>query len=304
MFGYPGRMTQSLLGGIEAGGTKFVCVLGTSDGTILRRERFATRGPDETLADVRAFFDRAAGEHRLTAIGIAAFGPLELRPQNPAFGHISVTPKPGWSHADLVGPLRHLGVPVGIDTDVNGAALAEARWGAARGCRQFVYFTVGTGIGGGAVIDGRTVQGLVHPEIGHVSVPRQPGDDYPGGCPFHGDCLEGMASGPALAGRWGQPAEHLSGSALERAVDMEAAYLAAGIRNVTYTLAPERVIIGGGVHTLPGLFPAIGRHLRAQLNGYPGLAEHADDDYVVPAGCGDDAGPLGALALAELARTD
>lgn len=288
-----------VLGAVEAGGTKFVCVTGRADGTILARERFDTRDSAATIADMCAFFARAVDTGvRLSAIGIAAFGPLELRTDHPAFGHISVTPKPGWSHTDLVGPLSRFGVPVGVDTDVNGAALGEGLWGAARGLGQFVYLTVGTGIGGGVVVAGRTVRGLVHPEIGHVSVPRQDGDSFAGTCPFHGDCFEGMASGPAIAARWGRPAQDLTGDELARAVELEGAYLAAGIRNVVYSLAPQRIIIGGGVRNLPGLFPAIRRNLAQQLNGYPGLVEQSGEDFVVPAGCGDDAGALGALALA------
>lgn len=290
---------QEVLGGVEAGGTKFVCVTGLADGTILTRERFDTRDPESTVAEMRAFFARAtAGGQRIAAIGVAAFGPLELRRDHAEFGHIGVTPKAGWSHTDLVGPLTDFAVPVAIDTDVNGAALGEGAWGAAQGLDQFVYLTVGTGIGGGAVVGGATIKGLVHPEIGHMCVARQPGDDFPGVCPFHGDCFEGMASGPAIAARWGSAAEDLSGDELTRAVDVEAAYLAAGIRNVVYTLAPQRIVIGGGVRNLPGLFPAIRRHLADQLNGYPGLPEHAAEDFVVPAGCGDDAGTMGALALA------
>ena len=295
-------VSRDVLGGVEAGGTKFVCVTGLADGTILQRERFDTRDPASTVADMRTFFDRVLqGGQRLAAIGVAAFGPLELRRDHVAYGHIGVTPKAGWSHTDLVGPLAAFDVPVAIDTDVNGAALGEGAWGAAQGLDQFVYLTVGTGIGGGAVVGGATIQGLVHPEIGHVSVARQADDEFAGVCPFHGDCLEGMASGPAIAARWGRPAEELSGDELTRAVDVEAAYLAAGIRNVVYTLAPQRIVIGGGVRNLPGLFPAIRRHLADQLNGYPGLPEQVAEDFVVPAGCGDDAGTMGALALAAAA---
>jgi fructokinase len=294
---------QEVLGGVEAGGTKFVCVTGTADGTILSRERFDTRDPQSTVAEMRDFFARLISDgQQLAAIGVAAFGPLELRRAHAEFGHIGVTPKAGWSHTDLVGPLAQFGVPVVIDTDVNGAALGEGTWGAATGLDQFVYLTVGTGIGGGVVAGGVTVQGLVHPEIGHISVGRLAGDDFAGVCPFHGDCFEGMASGPAIAARWGRPAEDLSGDDLVRAVDVEAAYLAAGIRNVVYTVAPQRIVIGGGVRNLPGLFPAVRRHLADQLNGYPGLAEHGADDFVVAAGCGDDAGTMGALALAASAE--
>jgi fructokinase len=189
---------------------------------------------------------------------------------------------------------------VGFDTDVNGAALGEGRWGAATGLDTFVYLTVGTGIGGGAVVGGRVAHGLVHAEMGHVSVVRRPGDQFPGTCPFHGDCFEGMASGPAVAARWGRSGDRLAGSDLETAVDIEAFYLAQGLRNIVYTVAPQRIVIGGGVPKMPGIFPAIGTHLTAALAGYPGLPEHATDAFVVPPGLGDRAGIAGGFVLAEL----
>jgi fructokinase len=292
-----------MLGGIEAGGTKFVCVIGASPDRIVREARFPTRDPAATIADAIAFFRAAAGDgHPIDALGVASFGPVELRPGDPRYGFVTTTPKPGWSGIDLVGPLRAaLGVPVGFDTDVNGAALGEGRWGAARGLRDFVYVTVGTGIGGGAVAGGAPVHGLPHPEMGHVSVTRLPGDDFPGICPFHGDCLEGMACGPAIAARWGRPAEELRDDDLRRAVEIEAHYLAAGLRNVVYALAPERIVLGGGVAGLPGLLPAVRARLAAALGGYPGLPEHGADAFLVTPGLGGAAGAAGALALAEAA---
>jgi len=291
-----------ILGGIEAGGTKFVCLLADGAGTILAEARFPTRGPGETMGEVLGFFrSAAAGGIRPDAVGIGAFGPLELRPGD-RYGHIASTPKPGWSGADLVGPVRAaLGVPVEIDTDVNAAALAEARWGAAQGLGSFVYMTVGTGIGAGALVDGRPIHGLVHPEMGHVSVPRQAGDDFPGICPFHGACFEGMASGPAMSARWGVPAQDLVGEARDRAVDLEARYLAEGLRNIVYALAPERIVIGGGVAEMPGLLPAVQARLVERLGGYPGLDEHAAEGFLTAAGLGQMAGPRGTLALAEIA---
>ncbi len=203
---------ERLFGGIEAGGTKFVCLVGDHEGTILAERRLPTRGPRETMADAIAFLREASAADPLQAIGVGAFGPLDLRP-GPGYGRILATPKPGWSGAEIAGPLRDaFGVPVAVDTDVTAAALAEGRWGAARGLATFAYMTVGTGIGVGIVAGGRPLHGLVHPEAGHVSVPRMPGDDFPGVCPFHGSCLEGMASGPAMAARWGVPAEDLSGA--------------------------------------------------------------------------------------------
>lgn len=292
-----------MLGGIEAGGTKFVCVVGTPPDGVVREARFPTRAPAATLADAIAFFREAVADGlAIDAIGIACFGPLELRRDHPGYGRITATPKPGWSGADVAGTIGEaLGLPVGFDTDVNGAALAEARWGAGRDVRSLVYVTVGTGIGGGAVIDGVPVHGLPHPEMGHVSVDRLEGDDFPGICPFHGDCMEGMACGPAMAARWGRPAQELRGEQRDRAVAIEAHYLAAGLRNAVYALAPERIILGGGVAGLPGLIPAVGERLVAALAGYPGCSEHADPAFVVAPGLGDRAGAAGALALAETA---
>ncbi|MGH3916677.1 MAG: ROK family protein [Pseudonocardiaceae bacterium] len=291
------------LGGIEAGGTKVVCLVGSDPEHIVGQARIPTGEPTQTLAQVVRFFrDHVAASGPLTAIGIASFGPVELRRSHPRYGFITTSPKPGWAYVDVVGPIRHtFGVPVGFDTDVNGAALGEGRWGAAQGLDTFVYLTVGTGIGAGAVLEGRIAHGLVHPEMGHLSVPRQPGDDFPGSCPFHGDCWEGMASGAAMAARWGRPAEQLNGAELRAAVELEAAYLAAGLRNIVYAIAPQRIVIGGGVAALPELLPGVRAQLIEMLSGYPGVPEHGTDDFVVPAALGPLAGPVGALVLADQA---
>ena len=290
-----------MLGGVEGGGTKFVCVIGTGPGTILRTTRIEVTDPSTTLAAAVRFFREAVdGGVSLDAIGIASFGPVELRRGHPRYGFITNTPKPGWSWTDMIGPFKAaFGVPVGFDMDVNAAALAEGRWGAARDVGSFVYLTVGTGIGGGAVVDGRLLPGLGHPEMGHVAVPRRPHDAFAGVCPFHGDCLEGMASGPAVAARFGRRAEELDGTEREAAVTIVAWYLAAGLSSLVYALAPERFVVGGGLGSMPGLVPAIRTELIARLGGYPGLAEHADQGFVVPAGLGGMAGPLGSLVVAE-----
>jgi fructokinase len=265
--------------------------------------RIEVRGPDETLAAAIDFFRSAVARGiRLEALGVGSFGPVELRPGHQGFGHITATPKPGWAGTDMVGPFAAaLGVPVGFDTDVNAAALGEGRWGAARGLRSFVYLTLGTGIGGGAVVDGRLLHGLGHPEMGHVAVGRRVGDDFAGVCPFHGDCFEGMASGPALAARFGRRAEDLLEGDRAAAVGLVAHYLAAGVRTLVYTVAPERVVVGGGVATLPGLIPAARAALVEALAGYASLPEHADASFLVPADLGQMAGPAGALILAQQA---
>jgi fructokinase len=291
------------LGAAEVGGAKVFCLVGSDPDHIVAQTRIPTRRPTETLAEVFAFFQQEVSSGGpLAAIGVASFGPLELRRSHPRYGFIRTTPKPDWSDVDMVGPVRSaLGLPVGFDTDVNAAALAEGRWGAARGLDTFVYMTVGTGIGVGAVVKGRILHGLGHPEMGHLSVPRQAGDDFAGHCPFHGDCLEGMAGGAAITARWVRPAEQLGGDELRAALRLEAAYLAAGLGNVVYAIAPQRIVIGGGVAGLPGLFPLVRASLAKTLAGYPGLTEHAADDFVVPAALGSLAGPAGALVLADRA---
>jgi fructokinase len=286
-------------GGVEAGGTKFVCVLGTGPDDIRARARIDTTSPGETLAASVAFFREQASVHGVPeAIGVASFGPVELRRDHPAYGLITTTPKPGWTNTDVVGPFSDaFGVPVGFDTDVNGAALGEWTWGAGRGLASIIYLTVGTGIGGGAIVSGQIAHGLVHPEMGHVSVTRQPGDGYPGHCPFHGDCLEGMAAGPAIEERWGRRGEAL-GELTEGAVELEAAYLASGLRQFVYTLAPERIVIGGGVSEMPGLLERVRSRLLEEMAGYAVQPEHEGADFVVPPGLGSGSGAAGALALA------
>lgn len=296
-------MTLARLGAVEVGGTKILCLVGSDPDHIVAQTRIPTGKPAETLAQVLAFFQREVSSGGpLAAIGIASFGPLELRRSHPQYGFITSSPKPGWKYVDMIGPFRRaLAVPVGFDTDVNAAALGEGRWGAARGLDTFVYLTVGTGIGAGSVVEGRLIHGLGHPEMGHLSVPRQPGDHFAGHCPFHGTCWEGMASGAAIAARWGSPAEQLGGDKLRAAVQLEAAYLAAGLRNIVYAIAPQRIMIGGSVTRLPGLFPLVRANLREALAGYPGLGEHAAGDFITPPALGPLAGPAGALILAHRA---
>jgi len=290
-----------LLGGIEAGGTKFVCAVGNRQGELLVEERFPTTDPSETLARAIEFFrsqQRRLGPIR--TLGIGSFGPIDLHKDSPTYGHITATPKPGWSHTDVVGAMRNeLNIPVEFDTDVNAAALAEWRWGAGQGLENLVYLTVGTGIGGGGLISGRLIHGLVHPEMGHVRIPRDAEQDpFPGTCPFHGDCLEGLASGPAMAKRWGQPAESLAAD--HSAWDLEAHYLALALANFVCTLSPQRIVLGGGVMEQSQLFPLVRQKLQQLLNDYvasPALTEGIDQ-YVVPPGLAERAGVLGAIALA------
>lgn len=288
-----------LLGAIEAGGTKFVCAVGTGPDDVRAIERFPTTTPGETLAHVVAFFRDHPAAQGLKAVGIGSFGPVDPNPASTTYGFIITTPKPGWAQTDFAGTIgRALGVPIAFDTDVNAAAVGEHRWGAAQGLDTFVYMTVGTGVGGGGLVRGRRMRGLVHPEMGHIPVPRAPGDAFAGNCPFHGDCLEGMASGPAIEVRWGRPASELPPG--HEAWAMEAHYLAAALHTFVCMLSPQRIILGGGVMHQEHLFPLIRTRLRQRLNGYvqaPALSEGIDA-YVVPPALGDRAGVLGALALA------
>jgi fructokinase len=287
-----------LYGGFEVGGTRCACAVGTAPDDVRALTRFDTTTPDTTLARAIGFFEPYRDE--LTALGIGAFGPLDLHPGSPRFGSITSTPKPGWAYTDLVGTLRRaLGLPVALDTDVNAAALGEYRWGAAQGLDTFVYLTVGTGIGGGAMVNGRLLHGLLHPEMGHVRIPHdRQADPFAGLCPYHADCLEGLASGPAIAARWGQPAQTLPPE--HAAWSLQARYLALGLTTIICTLAPQRLILGGGVMQQSHLFPRLRSEVRTLLNNYvqvPALHSRIDT-YIVPPGLGDRAGVLGAIALA------
>ena len=288
-----------LFGGIEAGGTKFVCAVGTEPDDIRAQERFPTTTPEETIDRAIAFF-RSQSFGPLRAIGIGSFGPVDPNKRSPAWGYITTTPKPGWRNVDFAGPVHAaLGVPVAFDTDVNGAALGEHRWGAAQDIDTFIYLTVGTGIGGGAMVEGRLLHGLVHPEMGHIPLERRADDDFPGFCPFHGSCLEGLAAGPALERRWGRRATALPAD--HPAWELEAHYLALGVVTLTCALSPQRVILGGGVMEQRHLFPIIRGKVREILAGYietPVISEHTDR-FIVPPGLGNRAGVLGAIALAE-----
>jgi fructokinase len=292
-----------LVGGIEAGGTKFVCAVGTGPGDVRAETRVPTTTPAETLAGVLAFFAGQAAGTPLAALGVASFGPLDLEPGSPTFGFVTTTPKPGWRDVDLVGPLRAaLGVPVALDTDVNAAALAEQRWGAGRGLATLVYVTVGTGIGGGVVVDGRPLHGLVHPEMGHVRVPHDRArDPFGGACPAHGDCWEGLATAPAIAARWGRAPETLPDD--HPAWALQAHYLALGLANIVLTLSPQRLVLGGGVMARAFLYPRVRAGVRELLAGYLASPAVAGDleGYIVPPALGERAGVLGAIALARTA---
>lgn len=293
---------MTVYGGIEAGGTKFVCAVGENPETIHDQIAFATTTPEETIGRAVEFFESFAEE--IAAVGIGSFGPVDPDPDSPSYGMITTTPKPGWQNVDILGRIGSaLSVPVAFDTDVNAAALGEHRWGAARGLHTFVYITVGTGIGGGAMVEGSLLHGLVHPEMGHFRIPHDPErDPFAGTCPFHGDCWEGLAAGPAIEERWGAPGEDLQED--HPAWPLEAHYVALGLMAVVCIISPQRIILGGGVMGRSFLFPLVRSELQALLNGYvqdPAITEEIEATVVPPA-LGDRAGVLGAIALAARAH--
>lgn len=290
---------MSVYGGIEAGGSKWECAIGTDPDDLRATATFPTTTPAETIDRAVAFFER---EGPADAVGIGSFGPLDGDPASPTWGYITTTPKPGWAQTDVGGEIRRrLSVPVAFDTDVNAAALGEHRWGAARELDTSCYITVGTGIGGGGMVGGKLLHGLMHPEFGHMRIPHdRDADPFPGMCPYHGDCWEGLASGRAMEARWGKPARELTD---EAAWNLEARYLALGLVCVICVLSPERVVIGGGVMNQPGLLERVHREIVGLMNGYlgaPVLGEGISGFVTRPA-LGPRAGVLGALALAESA---
>ena len=277
---------MTVFGGIEAGGSKWKCAVGTGPDELRAVSTIATATPAETIGEAVGFFDR---EGPVDAIGIGSFGPVDL-----ARGVITTTPKPGWAHTDVSGEIgRLLGVPVAFDTDVNAAALGEHRWGALQGLDVCCYVTVGTGIGGGILVGGTPVHGLQHPEVGHLRIPHDRDEDpFPGVCPFHGDCWEGLASGPAMEARWGRPADEVADDAPWA---LEARYLALGVLALMAVVSPQRIVVGGGVLNRRGLLELVQRQLDQLVSGYVAVPE------LVPPALGGRAGVLGALALAESA---
>jgi fructokinase len=297
-------MTNSkpLLGGVELGGTKCVCLIGTSPGDIRVEVAVPTStDPEVTLGRIEEILTDGISQHGpIHALGIASFGPIDLSRSSRTYGYITSTVKPGWQNTSVAIRLsRALNVPVGFDTDVNGAALAEGRWGAAKGLADYAYVTVGTGVGVGLVVNGGLAHGFGHPELGHMRIARKADDDWPGACAFHHDCVEGLASGVAIAARSGMPAHLIS--AEDPIWELVTHALAQLLQTLVLATAPRRILIGGGVvQSRPELLPRIRQQLIASLNGYLKLDEliGPQDRYIVPPGLGASAGPLGALALA------
>lgn len=285
------------LGALEAGGTKMVCAIGDETGKIFEQISIPTITPEETVPQMVDYFKKADIE----ALGIACFGPIDPDKSSPTYGHITSTPKLPWQNYNIVKAFEDaLNCPVGFDTDVNGSVLGEATFGQAKGKKCVAYATIGTGVGVGVFIEGKLLHGMLHPEAGHVMIQRRAEDTYPGKCPFHKNCLEGMAAGPAIEERWGKKAIELKDK--KEVWDLEAYYIAQALTGYVLTLSPEMIILGGGVMHQEQLFPMIRNYVKEMLNGYIKTEEIENmDSYIVPASLKDDQGIMGCLELARRA---
>lgn len=284
-----------ILGGLETGGTKMVCAVGNENGEIIEKEIIPTTTPDETLKKIIGYFQ----DKNIQALGVACFGPLDLDTSSDTYGYIKATPKPGWKDYNIVGTLKEgLSVPVGLDTDVNGALLGEVTYGSAQGYEDAIYLTIGTGIGGGVMSGGKLIHGMVHPELGHMLLAKREDDNYVGKCPYHGTCFEGLASGPAIEERWGIKGEQLSDH--NEVWELESYYIAQAIVTCIMVLSPRIIILGGGVMEQKQLFPLIRNKVKEMLHGYIQSKELDDiEHYIVPSSLNGEQGIKGALVLAK-----
>lgn len=282
-----------MIGALEAGGTKMVCAVGREDGTILEQKSIPTTTPEETIPQIADYFK----DKPIEALGVAAFGPVDVNPDSLKYGYILDTPKLPWRHYDLLGNLKkHLNVPMGLDTDVNGSCLGEMTYGCAKGLDSVIYITVGTGVGVGVCVGGRPHHGMLHPEGGHILLPRHPDDEKGGICPYHSNCLEGFASGPAIEARWGEKAVNLKDR--PEVWEMESYYIAHALVDYIMILSPQKIILGGGVMHQEQLFPLIRRKVKELIGGYLNTRELQDlDQYIVPASLHDDQGIMGCIKL-------
>lgn len=287
-------------GALEAGGTKMVCAIGDETGKIYEQISIPTTTPEETMPKIIEYFKAKEQETHIDAIGIAAFGPVDVNPVSPTYGSILDTPKLPWRHYSLFDALKkEFPIPMGLDTDVNGSCLGEMTYGSAKGLDSVMYITIGTGIGAGIAIGGELVHGMLHPEAGHILITPAAGDENHCVCPYHKNCLEGLAAGPSIEKRWGTKAVNLVDK--PEVWELESDYLAQAIMNFILTVSPQRIILGGGVMHQMQLFPLIRRKVVEKMNGYIRTPEMADmDTYIVPASLKDDQGILGCIRLAEL----
>ncbi len=282
-----------LIGALEAGGTKMICAIGNEDGTILEQVSIPTTTPEETLPKIVAYFK----DKGIKALGVAAFGPVDVKPESETYGYILDTPKLAWKHKDLLGILKkELEVPIGLDTDVNGSCLGEMTYGCAKGLDSVIYITIGTGVGVGVSVNGKLLHGMLHPEGGHILLERHPEDPEGGICPYHKNCLEGFASGPSIEKRWGKKAIELVDR--PEVWELESYYIAQALTDYIMILSPQKIILGGGVMHQEQLFPLIRSKVKEMVNGYINTKELEDiDNYIVPASLNDDQGIMGCIKL-------
>lgn len=283
-----------LFGALEAGGTKMVCAVGDETGRILEQKSIPTTTPDETMDAIAEYFKGK----EIKAIGVACFGPIDLDKSSETYGYITSTPKTAWKNYDIVGRIKaDLNVPVGFDTDVNGSLLGEITYGCAKGLTDAIYLTIGTGIGGGVMTNGKLLHGMLHPELGHIRIGKRAEDKGSSVCPFHDDCLEGLASGPSIEKRWGKKAVELKDQS--EVWELEAEYIGNALVNYCMTLSPQKIILGGGVMHQTQLFPLIRKAFKERMNGYINTKTLENlDEYIVPASLNDDQGIMGAIKLA------
>lgn len=286
-----------ILGALEAGGTKMVCAIGDENGNIIDRAVFPTTTPDETIGAMIEYF----GKYNIQALGIGSFGPVDLNKESKTYGEILNSPKLAWQHANIVKPFeQQLDIPIELDTDVDAALLGELVYGSAKGAKNAIYVTVGTGIGAGVYCEGKMVHGQLHTEVGHILIQRRPGDNCKSSCHCHDNCLEGLASGPALALAFGRPAQEISDN--EELLERESYYMGQAIATFMCMTATEKIILGGGVMQIPGLIERIREQAKRAINGYLTLKSLEDmDNLIVLPGCGGNQGILGALELAKQA---
>ncbi len=282
-----------LIGALEAGGTKMVCAVGREDGTIVEQMSIPTTTPEETVSKITAYFK----DKEIAALGVAAFGPVDVKPESDTYGFILDTPKLAWRHFDLLGGLKkELDVPMGLDTDVNGSCLGELTYGCAKGLDSVIYITIGTGVGVGVSVGGRLLHGMLHPEGGHILLDRHPDDPEGGICPYHKNCMEGFASGPSIEARWGEKALALVDR--PEVWEMESYYIAQALVNYIMILSPQKIILGGGVMHQEQLFPMIRSKVTEMIGGYLNTRELQDmDNYIVPASLNDNQGIMGCIKL-------
>lgn len=283
------------LGALEAGGTKMVCAIGDEKGHIFDRISIPTLTPADCVPEIIEYFSK----NNIDALGIGSFGPIELNPSSSAYGYITSTPKKAWINYNLVGNFtKRLACPIGFDTDTNAAALGEASFGITRGLDASMYITIGTGIGVGIFVENRLLHGMLHPEAGHILLAKHPSDTYKGKCPFHSNCFEGLASGPAIEERFGAKADTLADR--EDVWELEAFYIGQALVNYTLTVSPKRIVLGGGVMHQKQLFPLVRAQFAKMMNGYIKTKELKDlDYYIVPSSLKDNQGILGCFKLAE-----